>query len=99
MYYNYNRDKDKGGWLVVSGEEKSCMLSLDCAPGAIRPGNLLPQVIKDTGLKVKEPVATFFGCWTWDCSDQAEEYEKARATIGERVKALYNDDKIRFGSW
>jgi hypothetical protein len=75
-------------------------IELDCAPGNPRPGDLIEGVIKDTGLPVREPVAKFFGQWTWDYRDIPEEqWLKAKPILKERISALYYQGAIRYGSW
>jgi hypothetical protein len=75
-------------------------IELDCAPGNPRPSDLLPGVIKDTGLTYRDPVSIFFGNWTWDYSDiAAEEWQKIKPTLKERITFLYNKGLIRYGSW
>lgn len=75
-------------------------IELDCAPGWPRPGDLLPGVLKDTGLEVREPVAKFFGNWTWDYSDIPEErWREIQPTLKERIEKLYHAGSIRYGSW
>ena len=75
-------------------------INLDCAPGSPRPGDLIAGVIKDTGLKLKEPVAKFFGNWTWDYSEvPAEQWDKIRPTLKKRITRLYHAGYIRYGDW
>lgn len=75
-------------------------IELDCAPGTPRPGDLIGGVIKGLGLESKEPVAKFFGNWTWDYSDvPKEKWEKIRPTLKARITELYNEGFIRYGSW
>lgn len=75
-------------------------IELDCAPGGPRPGDLIGEVIKGTLLEPREPVGMFFGNWTWDYSDvPAEEWEHAKLLTAPRIKKLYADGYIRYGSW
>lgn len=77
-------------------------IELDCEPGGIRPGDLLPGVIEGLGLTLnaKKPNMTMFGEWTWVIpEDQEEQYKKVQATVKERVEALYHAGQIRYGSW
>lgn len=75
-------------------------IELDAAPGAIRPGDLLRVVIKDTGLEPREAVSRFFGNWTWDYSDvPAEKWKAIKPILKQRITALYNSGVIRYGSW
>lgn len=75
-------------------------IELDCAPGTPRPDSYIDSVIKDTGLPSREPVSKFFGNWMWVYNDiPAEQWERVRATLKERITALYNAGRIRYGSW
>ena len=75
-------------------------IELDCEPGALRPGDLLPGVIKGTGLPIREPVSKFFGNWVWDYSDiPVKKWTKAQPVVKERITALFGDGMIRYGSW
>ena len=77
-------------------------IELDCAPGSPRPGDLLPDVIKGTALKLdaNAPDHAFFGCWTWYIpEEQNAAYEAAKATLELRIKRLYAAGAIRYGSW
>ena len=75
-------------------------IELDCPPGWPRPGDLIADVIKDTGLPERENVGSFFGNWTWDYSDiPADQWEAVKPTLKERIVALYNAGRIRYGSW
>jgi hypothetical protein len=75
-------------------------IELDCAPGPIRPGDLIEGVIKGTGLPLRKDVSRFFGEWTWDYSDIPEEkWRKVQPILEERIAALYKAGYIRYGSW
>ena len=78
--------------------EKS--IELDCAPGEPRPGDLIAGVIKGTGLMEKETESRLFGNWRWDYSEVSDdEWEKIRPVLKERIKRLYDNGIIRYGSW
>lgn len=74
-------------------------IELDCAPGYVRPGDLLPEVIKDTGLPMRDPVYKCFGNWCWDYSDHADKFQAAKPLLKERIEKLYHSGAIRYGSW
>ena len=75
-------------------------IELDCAPGTPRPDTYIGGVIAGTGLEVREPASTFFGNWEWNYSDvDADTWEKIRPTLETRVKELYYEGCIRYGSW
>lgn len=75
-------------------------IELDCAPGGLRPGDLINGVIEGTGLESREPVGKLFGNWTWDYSDvPAETWKQVQPVLKQRITALYNAGDIRYGSW
>ena len=77
-------------------------IDLDCAPGPIRPNQLLPGILEDTGIIIdpEQTVSRLFGNWQWEIpEEQSELYEKVRETIKDRITALYNKGFIRYGSW
>lgn len=75
-------------------------IEIDCAPMTPRPDTYIADVIADTGLELKEPVAKGFGNWTWDYSEvPAEQWEQAKPILQERITKLYYDGCIRYGSW
>ncbi len=75
-------------------------IELDCPPGTTRPGDLIHGVIEGTGLETREAVTKIFGEWTWDYNDLSpEKWAKAQPILKERITALYNSGRIRWGSW
>lgn len=75
-------------------------IELDCAPGYPRPGDLIEDVIKDTGLPTREPQSKMFGNWEWNYQDIAEEeWKKIKPILADRIKKLYEQGRIRYGSW
>lgn len=75
-------------------------IELDCAPGGIRPGDLIGKVIEGTGLKNKEHISCFFGNWIWDYNEVSDEdWLKIQPILMERITDLYNKGIIRYGSW
>lgn len=75
-------------------------IELDCAPGTPRPNTVLEDVLKGTGIPVKEPVSTVFGNWTFDYSDvPAETWNKHIDQIADRIREAYGAGRIRYGSW
>lgn len=75
-------------------------IEIDCPPGNPRPGDLIADVIKDTGLPTKETNSRCFGNWCWDYSDVPDNvWEKARPIVKERLTALYNSGVVRYASW
>ena len=79
-------------------------LDLDSAPGSYPRGpELMAQVLEGIGLKNGEDVVctgAAFGNFTFHVNPEKDkEYEAVKSTIGERIKALYNGGRIRYGSW
>lgn len=75
-------------------------IELDCAPGFPRPGDLIEGVLKNTGIEPVETCSRLMGNWIWDFNDVDQElWDKANPTIQKRVKALYHEGSIRYGSW
>jgi len=73
-------------------------IDIDCPPGDPRPGDLIGDVIKGTGLPLREDAGCrFFGWWTWDYSDIAPEvWKRARPKIRRRLVRLYEQGVIRY---
>lgn len=75
-------------------------IELDCPPGGIRPGDLIDNVLKGTGLKADKPISKFFGEWTWAFDMPREEWvANIQPLIKPRIEALYHRGVIRWGSW
>ena len=75
---------------------------LDCAPGYPRPGDLIEDVMADSGVKYdgRAPISKLFGSWQWDFSDVPDaEWLKAKPVFKARIEALYHAGTIRYGSW
>lgn len=81
-------------------------IELDCAPGGIRPGELISHVVQGTSLEnlpQAQPdaaVSKLFGNWMWVFPDVTdEEWTRVQAITSERIKKLHADGVIRYGSW
>jgi hypothetical protein len=75
-------------------------IDLDCAPGSLRPGDLIGSVLEGTGLVAPETSSRFFGNWTWTFTmDRDEWVERIQPIIKPRIEALYHNGAIRYGSW
>lgn len=76
-------------------------IDLDCAPGPVRPNDLFPQVIQDTGLTEEDFTLDhrFFGNWTWRLLRNEELYRRVQPIIEARIRAMYTTGQIRYGSW
>jgi len=77
-------------------------IEIDCAPMGPRPDQYIGGVLKGTGLKVEDFEITnkFFGNWEWTLTAKKEkEFKAAKPTLKQRITKLYNDGKIRYGSW
>lgn len=74
------------------------VLEIGCAPGGIRPGDVLKQVIEGTCLEDKKPASTFFDDWTWYYDEiSPEDFKKSIKIIMPKLKELYNKGVIRYG--
>lgn len=74
-------------------------IHLECPPGEPRPGDLIAELIGDTGLPLRHDVSRVFGHWTWEYNDIARTvWEKAVPLIGHRMMELYERNIIRAGS-
>ena len=79
-------------------------IELDCSPGLPRPDTLLTGVLAGTGLSTEdfEEPRTWFGNWEYYLKDDPhleDKYEEVRGLIKERIISLYNQGRIRYGSW
>lgn len=96
---------DLWGEILNSLVEAECRhgehsIELDCPPGSPRPGDLIAQVIAGTGLPLREDCMRCFGNWKWSYDDvSCEEWDRIQPIIKERITALYNSGRIRYGSW
>lgn len=84
-------------------EKPEKRLTIDCAPGGIRPYDLLPQVVEGTCLPVKtaqDAISCVFGEWVWDYSEVSDEdWLEAKKIVFPRLKKLYENNTIRFGAY
>jgi hypothetical protein len=85
----------------MSEEEKSAQtIEIDCPPGSPRPGDLIEDVIKGTGLPLRQDVSRLFGMWAWDYNDiDPEVWAKAKPILKERLTKLYDNGICRYCSW
>ncbi len=81
-------------WRDPSKQE----IHLECPPGQPRPGDLIAELIEDTGLPLRDDTGRFFGNWEWDYSDIPKSvWETAATVIERRMAALYEQGIIRAG--
>jgi len=74
-------------------------IEIDCPPGDPRPGDLIGDVIKGTGLELREDTSRLFGWWIWDYSDvPTEKWKQLQCILRKRIRSLYNKGIIRGGS-
>ena len=75
-------------------------IELDCAPFHPRPNELLPIVLLGTTLTVKDASSKICGSWLFDYSDIDEMvWKNAQPVLKRNIIQLYNEGRIRFGSW
>jgi hypothetical protein len=90
--------------LPTTDRYQNFSIELDCPPGRPRPGDLIVNVLTNTGLLVgdfEEPSKTF-GNWIWVLREDAGKdgvYEAARPKLREKIEQLYHSNVIRYGSW
>lgn len=82
---------------------KEASIELDCPPGGIRPNDLIGGVLEGTGFTAEDFTtgAPFFGHQTWVLidPDRVEEFKSHKPTFKARIVALYNQGRIRYGTW
>ena len=78
-------------------------IELDCPPGGIRPGDLLPEALEGTEIKAEElgkPISMLFGEWTWEIPEKLnDKYAEVQPLVKANVEKLYHAGLIRYGSW
>lgn len=77
-------------------------LLLDCPPGAIRPNDVLNDVVKEFGLDENDfdICSKSFGAWTFKIHDDKKcVYEENKNKIAENIKNSYNVGLIRYAEW
>ena len=75
---------------------------LDCAPGSMRPDDVLKLVLDNTELTSDDFVITskLFGSWTFELNENKNEiYLKHKSAIGETIKKMFEHGFIRYGEW
>lgn len=78
-------------------------IELDCPPGFPRPGDLIDGVVAGTlieeAARAQHPTP-FFGnaMWVFEGVSEAD-WALVQRTTEPRIKALYNEGLIRYGSW
>ena len=81
-------------WMDPSKQE----IHLECPPGDPRPGDLLSELLRDTGIALRDSESRLFGHWEWDYNDIPREvWEPAVPIIMRRIARLYRDGIIRAG--
>jgi hypothetical protein len=75
-------------------------IELDCAPGGLRPGDLIDGVLEGTGIEAGDTVSRLFGNWVWAFEMERDEWvEKVQPIVRPRIQALHASGLIRYGSW
>lgn len=77
-------------------------IELDCAPCTPRPDTYIAGVLEGTGIELgdKQPETKLFGNWEWNFDEVPDDvWNAANPIIGERIKKLDAQGKIRYGSW
>jgi len=85
---------------MTEEQKKLQTIEIDCPPGYPRPGDLIEDVIKGTGLPLRQDVSRIFGNWEWDYNDiNSEVWVKAKPILEERLTKLYDNGVCRYCSW
>lgn len=76
--------------FMVEREAEYCELGIDCPPGDPRPGDLLPRVLRGTGLRVSDfdLENKLFGAWTWRLKTSKSKDALFLASRGLLIKRL-----------
>ncbi len=81
-------------WIDPSKQE----IHVECPPGDPRPGDLMPELLRGTGIPLRDSVSRLFGHWEWDYNDISREvWDAAVPIIMGRLTRLYRDGVIRAG--
>jgi hypothetical protein len=80
--------------------DESQEIVLDCEPGIVRPGDLLPGILEGTGIEPVEASSKLFGAWTFNF-DHVEKsvWETNKQTFEKRIKQIFDQGLIRYASW
>ncbi len=78
----------------------SQIIELHCTTTGPQPDVLIVDIIKDTGLELRDAEPRTYGPWTWDYNDVDEAiWVKALPMLSSRIRALYKKGTIRYGGW
>ena len=81
-------------WTDPSKQE----IHLECPPGDPRPGDLMPRLLRGTGIPLRNSESRLFGHWEWDYNDIPREvWEAAVPIVMRRMRRLYRNGIIRAG--
>ncbi len=75
---------------------------IDCAPGSMRPDDILKLVLDNTDLTSSDFTITskFFGEWTFVLDESKNDiYNTHKHDIGETMKNMNHNGLIRYGEW
>jgi hypothetical protein len=82
---------------------------LDCPPGAMRPNDVLENILASTQLELADfkIVSKSFGEWTFELSEDKKEiyqnkkeiYENCKDLIIIKIKDAYKNGLIRYAEW
>lgn len=76
------------------------VIELHCSSTGPQPDELIADIIKGTGLESRDAIIPACGPWVWDYGDVDEAvWVNAQPILRVRIMALYESNKIRYGSW
>lgn len=74
-------------------------IEIDCEPFVPRPDvyfkHIWISILGREESSMPNAISKFFGCWTWE----VEISEEQQSRIADYIKHIYNQGKIRYGSW
>ena len=81
----------------LNRKSNAMRLIIDCDPFLPRP-DLYARYVYEHILEreYQEPISKFFGAWTWPHIDVSE---TERRCVGEYLKRIYAEGKIRYAEW
>jgi len=79
-------------------------IELDCAPGGLRPNDLIGSVLHGTGIAIDDfdTGAPFFGHQTWILKETAgkdQQFTDSKPLFKQRIVDMYDSGIIRYGTW
>lgn len=77
-------------------------IEIDCAPGNLRPGDVMKSMIEELELpfKYKETSGRLFGNWTWTFNEfNEEDWRAIQKKVGPYLTKCWEKGTVRYASW